>query len=596
MTPALSITPIHRLSRMLSGMFRPLLAPFAVLVALGLLSGLFEVVGVGVLIPLFAQAVSHAGPGSDVFSQLIGTLFDWLHLSFSVRHLLMFIVGLFLLKAVALLLFSYTRVRLTATYEARTRGEIYRAMMDTSWGYLIRQKVGYVENVLMTDIGMVVSLLKQCSSFVLVFTSLLLYTIAAFSISSFITMLALAIGSVSLILYRPLILRTRQLARHQTKLNKRVAHFINEYVAGLKVIKTMAVGARIADIAQSLFDKLKQNRIRFFFLREASGLLMMPLGVIFICFIFAASYLRPDFRLEIFIASVYLVNRLFDYFDKVQGSLHTLFEAMPFAEHVWNLQSEIRSSRETDHGTRAFRFEQSMVFSHVSFSYPSTAGAIRDVSLTIPQGSFIGIIGPSGAGKTTLVDLLLRLNDPLEGAIFVDDIPLNEIALPDWRRAVGYVPQEIFLINATVEENIKFHRPLTDADMMAAARAAQIHDIIEQLPHGYQTNVGERGMHLSMGQRQRIALARVLAGKPSVLILDEATSSLDVESERLIQQALMNLRGQVTIIAIAHRLSTILTSDLLFVMEHGKIIERGDPRHLLADRESHFFQSYQISS
>lgn len=595
MTSPPSTAAYHRLPGIFFGMFRPMLVPFVFLIALGLLSGLLEVVGVGMLIPLFSHAVSRADQGSDIFSRFIGTLFGWLHLSLSVRHLLLFIVGLFLLKAVVLLFFSYTRVRLTATYEARTRSEIYRAMLETSWGYLMQQKIGYVENVLMTDVGMVVSLLKQISSFVLVATSLLLYTIAAFSISSFITLLALTIGGVTLLLYRPLIFRTRQLARSQTKLNKRVAHFINEYVAGLKIIKTMSVGRPIADLAQELFEKLKKNRIRFFFLREASGLLMMPLGVIFICLIFAASYLRSDFRFEVFIASVYLINRLFDYFDKIQGSLHTIFESVPFADHVWNLQNNIRAFRESDRGTRAFRYERSLEFFHVSFSYPTAKRVLDDISLRIPKGSFVGVIGPSGAGKTTLGDLLLRLNDPQQGRITVDDIPLEEVSLSSWRHHVGYVPQEIFLINATVEENIKFHRPLTDEAMIEAAQTAQIHEVIQHLPKGYQTIVGERGMRLSMGQRQRIALARVLVGYPSILILDEATSALDGESERLIQQALIDLRGKVTVIAIAHRLSTVLAADFLLVMEQGRIVETGDPKKLLEDRGSHFFQAYKIS-
>ncbi len=255
-----------------AGVYGSFIPQFIVLILLGFCSALFEVVGIGLVIPLFSQGIAHTQPGTDAFSVFIVKIFALLHLPFGVRGLLLFIVGLFVLKAIALIGFSYAKVHLISTYELRTRDALYRGTLKTFWGYLIRQKIGFVENVLMTDLGMTIGMLKQTSSFILIFTSLLLYATAAFSIAPFVTFVTLSIGAVIMLFYHPLIRRTRILAKQQSLLNKRIAHHVNEHVAGLKVVKAMGAEKPIAAMARELFVRMKENRIKFFFLREASSL------------------------------------------------------------------------------------------------------------------------------------------------------------------------------------------------------------------------------------------------------------------------------------------------------------------------------------
>ena len=194
----------------------------------------------------------------------------------------------------------------------------------------------------------------------------------------------------------------------------------------------------------------------------------------------------------------------------------------------------------------------------------------------------VGFIGPSGVGKTTIADLLLRLFQPQTGAIMLDDTNIQEIALNAWRNKIGYVPQEVFLLNDTIENNIRFYNDsISHEDIIMSAKMANIFETIEGLPHGFQTEVGERGVKLSGGQRQRIALARTLARKPEILILDEATSALDNESETLIQKSINGLKKKITIIIIAHRLSTVMNADHLFLLDNGKITKEGPPQELL---------------
>ena len=201
----------------------------------------------------------------------------------------------------------------------------------------------------------------------------------------------------------------------------------------------------------------------------------------------------------------------------------------------------------------------------------------------------MGLIGPSGAGKTTVADILLRLFEPTSGSVTIDNEPIGNIRIDEWRQYIGYVSQDVFLLNASVSENIRFYSPnVTDADIEEAARKANIYDFVMSLPQGFATTVGDRGVLLSGGQRQRIVLARALAKRPKLLILDEATSALDSESERLIQEAIRALHGSITVFVIAHRLSTIESVDTLLVLEDGKLTESGTPMQLLNTATSYF--------
>lgn len=224
-----------------------------------------------------------------------------------------------------------------------------------------------------------------------------------------------------------------------------------------------------------------------------------------------------------------------------------------------------------------------VAYKQVSFAYKPGQYALRDITFEAQPGEMIALVGPSGAGKSTLIGMIARLYDPTEGIVEVDGVNVREVALASLRSQVAYVTQESFLFHATIGDNLRFAREdATREDLEAACRQAYIHDFIVSLPEGYDTMVGERGHRLSGGERQRIAIARAILKRPRILILDEATSHLDSESESYVQAALEELMQGRTTLVIAHRLSTVLAADHILVIEAGSVVERGTHRELLA--------------
>ncbi|MFN5048921.1 ABC transporter ATP-binding protein [Roseateles sp.] len=257
-----------------------------------------------------------------------------------------------------------------------------------------------------------------------------------------------------------------------------------------------------------------------------------------------------------------------------------LQQAMVAAARVRSLLQEHESVLESD---AQRRIEHGHIrIASLSFGYDPARPVLHDLNLDFPAGSFVGIVGHTGSGKSTLLSLLLRFSAPQSGSIEIDAHPLARIPDTVFRERVGLVPQEPYLLAASARENIAMGRPIPEGELIAAARAARVHEFIEALPQGYDTPLGEGGARVSTGQKQLIAMARALAGAPTVLFLDEATSNIDSATERVISEALETLRGRVTVVAIAHRLSTIRAADQIVVLNHGHLAELGTHESLMA--------------
>ncbi|MEK7531461.1 MAG: ABC transporter ATP-binding protein [Patescibacteria group bacterium] len=565
------------------------------LAGLGLLGGIFEAVGVNAVIPLFSFITGGQGKSFDIISQTIEKAFYFLHIPYSFRYLLFLIVLLFIFRAVVLIVSGYLRIKITAEYQEATRNNLFNKFISARWSYLLRQKLGHLETAVMTNTVYTERLLNVFANMVIVFSSLLVYVLVALNISIPITGLTLLSGILLFLCFKPFFRKTHDFSREVEVLNRQAAHHINENIVGMKTIKAMGVEESVSNLAKEYFSELRRFKVKISLLHIIPPSLMQAIGVVFVVGLFSIFYNTPGFNIASLAVIVYLVQRILLYVQQLQGYANFANEAAPYLRETLRFEEESRATAEDRSGSKPFAFEKSLEFKNISFSYTSGKPILKDMSFSIEQGEMVGIIGPSGAGKTTVVDLLLRLFVPDGGVIALDGKDIKDFDLKSWRKHIGYFSQDIFLMNDTIANNIRFHDPsIIDKNIKEAARLAHIADFVETLPEKYETTLGERGVLLSAGQRQRIALARVLARKPEILILDEATSALDNESELKIQEAIDGLKGEITILVIAHRLSTIMRSDRVLTLENGEITGQKSPEEFLKDKNSYFFKAYHI--
>ncbi len=565
---------------------------------LGFVSGLASGIGISMIIPLFSFVAGKNDPNNtDNLSHAVKRVFDFLHLGYNLPLILTVMILLFIAKALIALGNGYMNVKISEQYLEDMRFLSMKKTLAADWQYLMNQKIGYVDSVILDDASGGSGILKNISDAALGFTSLAAYTFVALNISLLITVISLGTGALIFLFLKPYFYKIRKLSAFLNQASKETKHHINESSIGIKTIKAFAVESPVIKKGYSRFEELKKAQIRSSFLGNIQGVLFEPVSLIFISLIFIFSYKNPSFNMVSFIVIIYLTKNMFSFIQVIQSKFNNINTALPSLEIMLAYQEAAEQHKEISSGNQVFKFNECLKIQGLTFAYPETDyNILSDISFSIQKGEMIGIIGPSGTGKTTLVDILLRLLRPQNGVILIDNIDIDSISLDGWRKNIGYVSQDVFLINDTIEANIKFYsNSITRDNVIEASKLANIYDFIQELPNKFDMPVGERGVKLSGGQKQRIALARVLARKPSILILDEATSALDNESEALIQKAINDLRGKITVIVIAHRLSTVMNSDKIVVLDSGKVIETGRPQELIKNQDSYLYRSYHAT-
>ncbi|HQB39440.1 MAG TPA: ABC transporter transmembrane domain-containing protein [Deltaproteobacteria bacterium] len=363
-----------------------------------------------------------------------------------------------------------------------------------------------------------------------------------------------------------------------------ITAILQESFSGIKIIKAFGLENRaLGRFRAANLDYYNQMRrfIKYESLATPVSELIISFGIAAVIY-FGGSQVLADqmtaFDLIAFIGAMVMLSRPV---NKLQGSYSTFQRSAGAAERVFNILDQSRKIVESDKAFILPRSQGTVEFRNVSFSYGDEP-VLQNINLIANTNQMVALVGPSGGGKSTLVSLIPRFYDVTAGAVLIDGHDLRDVSLKSLVDNIALVDQETTLFNETIANNIRYGKP--DASMqevIEAARSAYAHEFIEQLPEGYETNIGDRGTRLSGGQRQRICIARALLKNAPILILDEATSALDTESEKMVQQALDNLMVNRTTFVIAHRLSTVMHADVIVVLEEGHIVEQGSHEDLL---------------
>ncbi|MBI4501858.1 MAG: ABC transporter ATP-binding protein [Gemmatimonadetes bacterium] len=416
-------------------------------------------------------------------------------------------------------------------------------------------------------------------------TVILVYLAIMLSLSWRMALIVLTLAPVVVLLLRPILSAIR--VRYRTLLEERgeMTAIVSETVEGARLVKAHGAEAYERRRFETRLGAYRDQYIG----SQRIALLSHPLSetfgtIVIVLLLVIGSRGAWGMRPELFIAFLAVSLRLLSPVKSMSQFPAIAESSLAAAERLFEVLDLPPEDIDPADAPSFPGLRQAITFDHVWVAYQPDAWVLRGVHLQVPQGEIVAIVGPSGAGKSTLVDLLPRFIEPQRGAVLIDGVPITGYSRRSLRRAMGIVSQQTVIFNGTVRSNIAYgdEANASDAAVESAARAANAHRFIEQLPQGYDTMLGERGARLSGGERQRIAIARAILRDPPILILDEATSALDSESERLVQEAIQRLVEHRTVLVIAHRLSTVARADRIVVLDGGRVVEAGRHAELVA--------------
>lgn len=543
-----------------------------VLLAL-LIAGVLEGLGLSTLLSMLSLATGSAEDPS-IPEQAAYRVLEAMGMEAALGNLLAVGIGLIFIKALVVLGANRMVGYAVAQVATDLRLDLIRAIMASRWRYYLSKSVGSLSNAVATEAQRASEGYQHGAVMAAQLANGLVLTVVALLIDWRVSLTAVAVGAFFLGGLNILIRIAGRAGRRQTGLLKSILGAMTDQLGAVKALKAMAREDHVDDLLSEQTRQLNRSLRRQVFSREALKALQEPLLAILAAIGLYILVVHRGMDLAAVMMLIFMLARIVNHLAKAQRS----WQNMAISESAfWSLRDaidEARAEREPPRGHRRPTLETGIAFDRVRFAHAEEP-VLADQSFDIPAGTFTVIVGPSGAGKTTLIDLVAGLLHPDSGSVRIDGVALEEIDHRQWRRMIGYVPQEALLVNTTVRANITLQQPdLDDDDVRRALDAANATDFVAAMPGGLDASVGERGARLSGGQRQRLAIARALVHRPRLLILDEATSNLDGQSAAAILDTVEALRGELTLLAVTHDPALARRADRILELSGGRITIR----------------------